>query len=375
MNLQPEDDLIEGARRVLADRLPPGWTVERVEGQGAGESPGETLFRFTGGAAVSHGIALVEARSDFAAADVDRLLGGLTRRLRESLGSRVILLVSEYLSPRARELLAAEDISFVDLTGNVRLAMRTPAMYVEASGAARRGTRETSVPGLAGAKVGAVVRFLAEVTPPYGLKDIEQATGVSPGYLSRVLTRLAEDAVIERQPRGPVTAVDWPAMLRLRAQAVDVFEANTSRSYIAPNGARAIFDSLGASAVASSVVVTGSFAAVRVAPVTAPTLLLCYLRAVQRASRFDEVASALGLLPADEGADVVLLAPADESVVTRPRAEGPVLFVNLPQLVVDNLGGTGRMPAEGEAVLEWMQTDPTRWRYPSIEAFRRDTRP
>lgn len=366
-----EAELIDAALTVLASRLPPGWTVERVEGQGAGTGEGDALFAFRthSGMAMS-GSAIVQAKRDFGPADVDRLLGGLTRRLREAAGPSPIMLVSEFLSPRARELLAKEDISYLDLTGNIRLVMQSPPIFVEVAGADRRPsmtTRRTA--GLAGAKVGSVVRFLAEVVPPYGVNDIEGVTGISRGYVSRVLDRLADEALIRRKPRGPVEAVDWPAMLRRRGQSVDLFRANTARTYVTSNGARAVVEALPRSAVADGVVVTGSFGAVRKAPVAGPALLVMYVVPSGGVPKFDRTATELGLRPTDEAADVVLLLPSNDRVVEDPWIEDGVRFVNLPQLAVDCLGGSGRMPAEGDALIDWMQANTDQWQYPSLGEY------
>lgn len=367
-----EAELIEAALKLLAARLPPGWTVERVAGQGAGTGEGDALFAFNTQSGMGMGSAIVEARREFAAVDVDRLLGGLTRRLREAAGSRPILLVSDFLSPRTRELLAQEDISYLDLTGNIRLVMQSPPIFVETAGADRRlsGPAAKRSAGLAGVKVGRVVRFLAEVVPPYGVNDIEEASGISRGYVSRVLDRLAEEALIRREPRGPVEAVEWPAMLRQRGQSVDLFRANTTRSYVSPNGARAVFESLPRSPVADAVVVSGSFAAVRKAPVAGPALLVMYLVPGGRLPNFEDIEKQLSLRPTDEAADVVLLWPSNDRVVEDPWVADGVQFVNLPQLAVDCLGGSGRMPSEGDALLEWMQANTDDWQYPSLVAYR-----
>lgn len=367
-----EAELIAGALRVLASRLPHGWTVERVEGQAAGTREGDALFIFKTQWGSGIGSALVEARRTFAPADVDRLLGGLTRRLREAAGSRAILLVSDFLSPRTRELLAKEDISYLDLTGNIRLVIDSPPIFVEVTGADRRpsATATQRAAGLAGAKVGTVVRFLAEVVPPYGVNDIEQATGISRGYVSRVLDRLADEAFIRREPRGPVEAVEWQAMLRRRGEVVDLFRANAARTYISTNGARAVLEGLRRSPIANDMVVTGSFAAVRKAPVAGPALLALYVDPDRGVPRLDPVAAALGLRPTDEAADVVLLLPSNDRVTTDTWTEEGLRFVNLPQLAVDCLGGSGRMPAEGEALIEWMQANLDEWQFESLAAYR-----
>lgn len=372
MAARQETELVEPALKLLASRLPPGWTVERIDGQDAGAGESDALFAFNAQGAMGMGSAIVEAKQGFTAADVDRLLGGLTRRLRESAGPRAILLVSDFLSPRTRQRLAEEDISYVDLTGNIRLVMQQPPIFVETAGADRRPSDKTSkrVTGLSGVKVGRVVRFLAEVVPPYGVNDIEEATGISRGYVSRVLARLADEALIRRDSRGPVEAVEWPAMLRQRGRSVDLFRANTTRTYVAPNGARAVFESLPHSAIADAVVVTGSFASVRKAPIAAPALLVMYLVPGGARPTFEGIERELGLLAADEAADVALLWPSNDRVVEDPWTLEGVQFVNLAQLAVDCLGGSGRMPSEGDALLEWMEANTDDWQYPSLAAYR-----
>lgn len=366
-----EAELIDAALKLLDDRLPPGWTVEHMAGQGASVGDGDALFVFHAQSGTASGSAIVAAKRNFAAADVERLLGGLTRRLREASGSRTILLVSDFLSPRARALLAEEDISYLDLTGNIRLVMQSPPIYVDRTGADRRPSRTASKrsPGLSGVMVGRVVRFLAEVAPPYGVLDIERATGLSRGYVSRILDRLSDEALIRREPRGPVESVDWRALLRLRGQSVDLFGPNTTRTYISPNGARALSESLESLPTASRLAVSGSFAAVRKAPIAAPSLLVLYLIPDGKPPAFEEICAELGLLPADEGADVALLWPANDQIVKDTWKEGNLQFVNLPQLVVDCLGGTGRMPAEGNAVLSWMQANLSAWQYASLQEY------
>ena len=88
-----------------------------------------------------------------------------------------------------------------------------------------------------------------------------------------------------------------------------------------------------------------------------------------RPPAFDEISQQLGLLRADEAADVALIWPANDQIVRDLRPDGDLNCVNLPQLVVDCLGGTGRMPAEGEAVLAWMQENLSEWQFSSLEKY------
>ena len=59
------------------------------------------------------------------------------------------------------------------------------------------------------------------------------------------------------------------------------------------------------------------------------------------------VARDLGLLPADEGANVALLTPFDRVVWERTVVDAGVAYAAPSQVAVDCLTGPGRMPAEG----------------------------
>lgn len=179
--------------------------------------------------------------------------------------------------------------------------------------------------------------------------------------MSQLLAALDAQALIDRRPRGEVTSTDPIALITRWAQSYDVLKANKGRSYVAPNGARRALDDLAQQRDAvPRWSLTGSFAAVTLAPVAAPSLLLLYT------DDTDGLARTLNLLPADHGADVALLRPYDPVVWERPLAGAPVPSVGPSQLAVDCLTGTGRMPAEGEAVLQWMRDNKPAWRTPSI---------
>ena len=102
--------------------------------------------------------------------------------------------------------------------------------------------------------------------------------------------------------------------------------------------------------------ITGSFAAVRLAPVAGPALLALY------ADSPADLASSLDLIPTDDGANVVLLTPFDPVVWERTTTDEEMVYVAPSQAAVDCLTGNGRMPAEGEALLQWMTEHENRWR-------------
>jgi hypothetical protein len=269
--------------------------------------------------------------------------------------------VAPWLSPRSRRVLEERGYSYIDLTGNVLFKVNRPAVYIKLQGSDRDPNPPPRRPpaGLQGPKARRLVRLLVDVVPPYRLTDLAHTSGLTQGYISRLLEALDDQALIERDRRGLVEGVDWPALLRAGAEHYDLFKSNTTKLFVAPGGAAALHTRL-KEGTAPGTVVTGSYAAVAVAPVAAPAQLVLYT------SDPDRIRQNGGLLPADRGADVALLRPADPSQLERARIVDGARHVGLSQLVMDCLAGNGRLPEEGQAVLDWMRQHERQWRLPEL---------
>ncbi len=193
------------------------------------------------------------------------------------------------------------------------------------------------------------------------MRELAQATGLAPGYVSRLLDVLDQEALIDRSKNGSVESADAAGLLRRWTQNYDVFKNNGTATFLAPRGTAEALRGLAELEQGTLTAITGSFAAVRLAPVAAPTLLALYC------DDPGPVARTLDLVPADQGSNVVLLRPFDSVVWERSRREDDIRYVAPSQAAVDCLTGNGRMPAEGEALLNWMQTNEGQWRLGSID--------
>ncbi|HYN35698.1 MAG TPA: hypothetical protein VEV82_01870 [Actinomycetota bacterium] len=362
MDKMTEEQLLRQAVDLLQARLPQGWsaglTTHSLDG---GQT--DTLLAIEGPQS-SRAAVLVEARRSITPKEIQVLLGAsLLKRLRAH-GQRPIMVVAPYLSPRSRELLISEDVGYLDLTGNLRLSLAYPGLYLETQGADKNPSPEKRrTRGLRGAQVGSIVRALVDVEPPYGVTELAKKALVDPGYATRVFETLESEALIERAGRGRIVEVKWDDLLRQRASALDLLAPHRTRLFISQLGATETLAELGRLGE-EAYVVTGSFAASRLAPVAAPALLVVYTLLDAQ-----DLGGRLRLLPTSEGADVAIV---------RPENYGP--FFNLgfdkdgaanmaapSQVAIDCLSGNGRMPAEGEALIEWMQQNEKRWRASSLE--------
>jgi hypothetical protein len=211
-----------------------------------------------------------------------------------------------------------------------------------------------------GLKAGRLIRTLVDVRPPYGVRELGEATGLAPGYISTLLNTLDDDALLERSKRGRVESVDIAGLLRRWVENYELFSSNDASTFLAPRGVTRALSALADLSEIGPSAVTGSFAAVRYAPIAAPALLVVYNETPTA------LAAALEMIPADSGTNVVVLRPFDPVVWERTIEGDGVRYVAPSQAAVDCLTGNGRMPSEGEALLKWMLENEEEWRLSSL---------
>jgi hypothetical protein len=362
----PADSLLGQGLRALSDLLGPTWQValqppreskregRRLDALVQVQSEGDSTFTQL----------LIELKQTVTPRMVQEQLLPKLDLVRQVNHYTHPVVITPWLTPRVQLMLRENGIGYIDLTGNVSLRIARPAIVIYTEGETRpprssaaRGSKAT----LAGPKVGRLVRLLADVAPPYRAGELADAAHLSLPYVSRLLDTLEDQLLIRREGRV-ITDVDWPQMLRARAEQLNLLRHNPYVGMVAPNGIKAVLNALHAlpTSYSKEIALTGSYAARSVAPLAVGGQLMLYVPAGPHAP--DEVGDDLGLLRVDKGADVLLLRAHDKVVFERTVYENGIHQVALSQLVLDCLSGPGRMPAEGEAVLERMQEEPHLWR-------------
>ena len=361
--------LLSTVARDIRGRLPSRWALlnrgEEVRvGQGIGRTRViDAILEIRDPQGLSTSI-VVEAkdtpvepnRVSFAA----EMLLELTRLVSEEDGeldaAPVPMMLSPFLSPLARERLVAAGISYADSTGNLRFSADRPAIFIETQGQDRNPFRENRpLQSLKGSRAARAVRSFLDYRPPFGTRELAGETQNSLATVSRVSDLLEREAIIVRDgPRGRISSVDWETLVRRWAMDYDFAKANSLTTYLEPRGPSVLFDRL--REVDFRYAVTGSFAAVRLAPVAEPRLVTLY------AADSGDAADRLGLRPAETGGNVVIARPFDPVVFERTESADGIIYARVTQVMLDLMTGPGRGPAEAEGLLEWMRENEETWK-------------
>ena len=350
-NMDNQDNkVIRDAQEVLRARLPDGWRTDLDEAGDARDDKGAGARLQVSGPDGRSACLAVYSRRSLQPRGVLVLRAHL-----QHFPPNSSVVVAPYLSPSVRERLVEAGFGFVDLTGNVRVALSRPGLFIEASGADVNPDRSARPSrSLRGGKAGRIVRALIDREEPSGVRALAAITGVNPGYISRIVALLDDQALIERSGRGRIVSVDWPRLLERWSQDAPLSSRGTQTMCLEPRGLAALTSGLGTSSLRYAV--TGTLAVSELAPVAAAHLAVVYVDDVHAA------VSALDLRIVERGANVMLIEPEDEWVFEGRILRNGLSAVAISQAAADLLTSPGRGPAEAEALIAWMRDNERAWR-------------
>lgn len=342
----------------LNARLPTGWTLIEREEMPPGPKRADAILRLTDPTGTATDL-FVEAKRVIERRDLGRIRDRLGNIIREFGGDAKGLVAGRYLSPQVRTDLAQFGLAYIDATGNMRIALDSPAIFLADHVTDRDPWRGPGRPrgNLKGEPAARIVRTLIDYRGPLSISGILKLSGASTGATYRVRDHLVEEGLLEHLPDATYRVPEWQKLLREWAADYALLPVST-RTFISPRG----IESLRVRAAETSgfrYAVTGSFAAEEWAPYAPAKLARVYVQDI------DAAVAWLDLRPTDVGQNVLLVEPKDpRSVVFENTwtARDGVTLAAPSQVAVDLLNGPGRNPAEGEALIAWMAANEEAWR-------------
>lgn len=350
-----EAALIEACSSALRRRLPEGWRVEAEFNRRGDTARADAMMRIQAPDG-QRAAFFLEAKSSLPARI---LLERLQQRSQVSTwnqGTEPIVVVASFISPWMQGQLELQGFGWLDATGNIRLSSAKPALFISNQGA-RRDPWPDDVPlrSLKGRGASAAVRALIDFQPPVGLVDLAKVAKVAPATLSRVVNLLEDEGLINRLNRGGIQSVNWAGILRRWTIDLTVgSQAERYTTFLEPRGIDAVIAKL--KAAKWDYVVTGSFAASRFIQVAPTRQLSLYVK------NLDAAVAELDLRTTGDVGNVRILSPYDPVVFERSLQMDGIRIAALGQVAADLMSGPGREPAEGEALMNWMEGNTVVWR-------------
>lgn len=359
-----ELSLLRSVEQTIRSVLPASWSTSidlqsALAGSKRGHRP-DALLTITAPDGTS-AVVLIECKDAVSPRDVASIASQLGSYVdavaRPGTGGVGTMFAAPFISPTTRTRLHDQGVGWFDTTGNLRLALDRPAVFIDRRGADRnelRDSKDRLLKSLRGPAAARVVIELCEMSLPTGVRELAERAHVGVATSARVLELLDREATLARNEDGTVIAVHKRALVERWTQDYKVLTSNSVMTTLDPRGLDHALNGL--SAVDSRIAVTGS-AAVRAylpkttTPVSPLTTLSLY------AEDPISVVDRLRLRETERGANVLLMRPYDDVVHEKARLVGGTAFAAPAQVVADLLTGPGRSGEEAEQLMMAMALD------------------
>ncbi len=296
---------------------------------------------------------VVEVKRTIWPRDVERVATQLQGSADELAADRC-LIVAPSLTQRTRELLTRWGISFVDLRGNIRLAI--PGRVLVATERGENASAADLSPGsdriinpFRGKSSRLVRALLAEPRRWWGVTEMAKAVDVSAGLSVKTLKTLEEEAYIRRDEKRQVRVADGEPLLRRWAEVAGNAFRTASRFTSPIRSPDELTASLARELERLGVgyAVTRLAAARFIEPYSPARVVEAYVEGDPA-----QFAQELGLLPVERGESVRLVRPPDAGALQFTQVSEGVKLVSPVQLFVDLTNGGGRESDVAERLFE-----------------------
>jgi hypothetical protein len=272
-----------------------------------------------------------------------RLVPEVAGALRTAAADAFVV-IAPFLGARTRERLADEGLGYVDMVGNIRLVLDRPTVFIAARGEDKSPwAAARSVRSLHAAKASRLVRALCDSAPPFGVRQLAALAGTDPGYVSRLLDLFHREELVEREPRGPVSAVHVPRLIRRWADDYRFGEAHRFVPTAHPHGVPGALAALRDAGIPHAL--TARAGAAALLGTALPGVVAAYVDNPERVARI------VGADEVQAGGNLLLIDPFDRFVLDGAWEQAGLRYATRAQILADLLGSPAPGPAQAAALL------------------------
>lgn len=363
-----EAELVRATEQAIRSALPTGWSITVDRQFGLARS--RRVYRPDALLTIvapddTRSVVLIECKGVVAPRDIvsvaDQLSAYAQSNTQGGMEVGGAMLVAPFVSPTTRVQLNQHGLGWSDITGNLRLRLDRPAVFLDRAGADRSGFRDPAdrqLKSLRGSAAAKVVLELCETSLPVGVRDLAGRAQVGVATSARTLGLLDRESVITRGEDGMVTDVRKRSLIERWAQDYQVMASNDVVATLDPRGLTHALNAL--PSLSTRIAVTGSAAARVYLPgnlVSVSPLVSLNLYAEDPIGLIDQ----LGLKVVERGTNVLVMRPYDEVVYTRSRRVEGIDYAVPAQVLADLLTGPGRASEEAEQLLAALESSEPGW--------------
>lgn len=260
-------------------------------------------------------------------------------------GGSIPLLVVPFMSEAGRKRCREAEVAWLDLSGNADIS--APGLRILVSDQANKFKRPGRVSTAFAPKGARVARFLLQNGErPHTQGEIVQGTHSSVGHVSKIVTKLLADRLVERDSEGRIRVPDADRLLDAWAQEYDFGKhRRTSCSVASRTGEETTFllaERLRKRAVPYAA--TGLSAAYCIEPFANYRIATLYVDAVIDETLLDD----LEVREADRGWNLWLVEPNDAGVFEGAHERQGIVCAHPLQVYLDLLGHPERAKEAAE---------------------------
>ncbi len=274
---------------------------------------------------------------------------------RSKASSGVPVIVGRHFSQKALAALNAAEANYMD-DRHIRVRLMTPSILIRLRDEAELPPERPSASlGLGGAAGGVALALLSDPRRDWKVTDLAAEGCASLGAAQNTVVALEAAGLLERTGRGPATrrrVTDPAGLLDMYARDAVADRKVTARGFLLNNGAEETMRTVAQHLTNGGHGVQAYFTGVAAAQIVAPhiTAVRAFEAWVATPHRADVVLSAMGAMPADEGANLVVLR-GRKGVLVGSEYDRGVHRVSLFRIYADALAD----PARGEEQAEHLR--------------------
>lgn len=254
--------------------------------------------------------------------------------------------LAPYVSPKAAEVCKAQDVGYLDLSGNCRLSF--DGIFIEREGKPNKFADKRDLGTLYSPKASRVLRvLLAEPGKYWRVTEVADTADVSLGLVSNVKKLLGDREWLREEKRGFVLA--RPSELLGEWSQNYSFRQNEAQDYYSLKSPAKVEPALATlcSSRAVRYALTAFSAAARMAPAVRYQRAVAYVE-----GSIEDIARELGLKEVTSGANVTFLQPYDSAVFFDAREFDGIRTVSPIQTYLDLTSFRGRGEEAAAAILK-----------------------